>query len=163
MKLLSPAKINLSLRILNKREDGYHNIKSILQTVSLYDEIFISDSSSGKEIDFVCKPEVTKKPEDNLAYKAILLLKRYTSEKRKVKVKIIKNIPVGAGLGGGSSNAATILKGLAKFWNIKISLNELKKLALKLGADVTFFLYGGKCLVEGSGERIKKLKLKEKY
>jgi len=157
MKLFSPAKINLSLKILGKRKDGYHNIKSIFQTVSLYDEIFISSTKSDKEIEFVCKPEVTKNPEENLAYKAWELLKEHTGEKRKVKIEIIKNIPVGAGLGGGSSDAGSILKGLAKFWDIKISINELKKLALKLGADVPFFLYGGKCLVEGIGEKIRKL------
>jgi len=157
MKLLAPAKINLSLKILNKRKDGYHNIKSIFQTVSLYDEIFISNAKSDKEIEFTCKPEVTKNSEENLAYRAVLLLKEYTGEKRKVKIKIIKNIPAGAGLGGGSSDAATVLKGLTKFWNIKISIDELNKLALKLGADVPFFLYGGKCLVEGIGEKIKKL------
>ncbi len=158
MKILAPAKINLSLKILNKRKDGYHNIKSVFQTVSLCDEIFISDSQTEKEIEFICEPKVTKKPEDNLAYRAILLLKKYTYENGKIKVKIVKNIPVGAGLGGGSSDAAGVLKGLVKFWNIKISMDVLKKLALKLGADVPFFLYGGKCLVEGIGEKIKRLK-----
>ncbi|MCY3985994.1 MAG: 4-(cytidine 5'-diphospho)-2-C-methyl-D-erythritol kinase [Candidatus Dadabacteria bacterium] len=152
VKLLSPAKVNLFLRILGKRPDGYHEIQSILQPVSLFDEISISVepgdgvslSGSGKEM-----PSGT----DNLAVAACRLYLEASGVRKKVSVSIRKNIPLGAGLGGGSSNAAAALVGLNRVLR-RFSDRDLMSMAASLGSDVPFFLRSTSSFVEGVGERV---------
>ncbi|PKM93039.1 MAG: 4-(cytidine 5'-diphospho)-2-C-methyl-D-erythritol kinase [Elusimicrobia bacterium HGW-Elusimicrobia-4] len=159
MKLKANAKINLFLDILGKRKDGYHNIKTIFQEVSLSDYIFIREIKSGVRI-FCDNPKV---PTDktNLVYKAATLIKKYSGIKKGVLIKIKKRIPVGAGLGGGSSDAAAVLRGLNKLWNLELTKNQLAKIGKKIGADVPFFLYGGRCLGEGIGDKLTPLKIRK--
>ncbi|HAX61997.1 MAG TPA: 4-(cytidine 5'-diphospho)-2-C-methyl-D-erythritol kinase [Elusimicrobia bacterium] len=160
MKLKANAKINLFLDILGKRKDGYHNLKTIFQEISLPDEIWLKEIKTGVKI-FCDNPKI---PTDkrNLVYKAADLLKRYSGIKKGVEIKIKKRIPIGAGLGGGSSDAASVLKGLNKLWKLNFSKNQLIKIAKKIGADVPFFILGGKCLGEGIGAQLTPLKIKKK-
>jgi 4-diphosphocytidyl-2-C-methyl-D-erythritol kinase len=159
IKVPAPAKINLYLEVGEKRNDGYHNVRTVMQNICLFDEVNLSLDDSG--IDFDCNfgdNKVACKNSNNIAYRAAVLLKNYLGESRGVKIKIKKHIPVAAGLGGGSSDAASVIKGLLKLWHKRIQLSELKKIAFKLGADVNFFLYGGCCMAENIGEDITPLK-----
>ena len=152
VKLLSPAKVNLFLRILGKRPDGYHELQSILQPVSLFDEISLSVepgegvslSPSGREI---------PSGRDNLAVAACNLYLEAAEVREKVSIGIKKNIPLGAGLGGGSSNAAAVLVGLNKVLR-KFTDRDLLRMAASLGADVPFFIRSTSSFVEGVGERV---------
>ncbi len=162
MKILAPAKINLFLEIENKRPDGYHNIVSIMQTVSLFDELIIKKAESG--VSLSCTNKKLGCGEGNLVMKAAKMLQRELGIKKGASIALKKNIPLGAGLGGGSSDAAAALKGLIKLWKIKISNRKLNKLAGRLGADVPFFLKGGTAEVSGIGDIIKPLKnMKKTY
>jgi len=164
IKILAPAKINLYLEVGEKRNDGYHNVCTVMQNICLFDEINLSLDDS--DIDFDCNwsdvrfgdNKVACKNSNNIAYRAAVRLKNYLGESRGVKIKIKKHIPVAAGLGGGSSDAASVIKGLLKLWHKRIQSNELKKIAFKLGADVNFFLYGGCCMAGNIGENITPLK-----
>lgn len=150
----APAKINLVLEVLGKRQDGYHELKSIMQTINLYD-ILTFDRSVDIEID--CNiPDV--KGKDNLVYKAIELMKTVTGNGEGVKVYIQKNIPVSAGLGGGSSDAAATLLALNYLWDLKFKRSELARLAENLGSDIPFFLFGGTASVEGKGEKVRSIR-----
>jgi 4-diphosphocytidyl-2-C-methyl-D-erythritol kinase len=151
LKVRAPAKINYILEILDKRKDGFHNILTVFQTVSLYDIIYFKDS---REISFSTNDESLENFEDNLIGKAVNLLKKKSSVKRGVEIYLEKNIPIGAGLGGGSSDAAAVLKGLSKLWNLKLSDIDLHKTALQLGSDVPFFLDAGMAVAKGRGEKI---------
>ncbi|PIU83199.1 MAG: 4-(cytidine 5'-diphospho)-2-C-methyl-D-erythritol kinase, partial [Elusimicrobia bacterium CG06_land_8_20_14_3_00_38_11] len=144
IKLKANAKINLFLDILNKRKDGYHNIRTIFQEISLTDEIYVREIKNGIKI-FCAHPKVPTN-KTNLVYKAADLLKKHSGIKKGILIKIKKNIPVGGGLGGGSSDAAAVLKGLNKLWNLKLTKNQLAGIGKKIGADVPFFIYGGRCL-----------------
>jgi 4-diphosphocytidyl-2-C-methyl-D-erythritol kinase len=151
--LLSPAKVNLFLKVLSKRVDGYHNIISIVDIISLYDVIHIEEQRDGKVI---VKDDKGILPdgERNTIYKAIMLLKETYKVDSGVRVYVEKNIPVGSGLGGPSSNAATILKGMKEIWGLSIGDGELMALGSEIGADVPLFLYGKSCIMKGIGERI---------
>jgi len=155
VKLPAPAKVNLFLEVGSRRDDGYHNIYSVMQTISLSDDVIISPAESG--ISFSCDWSLTghKCPnERNLGYKAAVLLKDYLNIDSGVKIRIKKKIPVSAGLGGGSSDAAAVIKGLLKLWQKSLSHRKLTELSLKLGSDVNFFFYGGCCIAKGRGEKI---------
>ncbi|MDR2066625.1 MAG: 4-(cytidine 5'-diphospho)-2-C-methyl-D-erythritol kinase [Endomicrobium sp.] len=154
--LKSPAKVNLFLEIKSKRKDGYHNLESIMQTISLYDELSFEDID--KNIILSCDNKALPCDKTNLVYKAALAIKTNFNINKGVKIYLKKNIPQGAGLGGGSSNAATTILALVKLWNIKTTQKELETVATKLGADVPFFLTGGTCLCEGIGEIVTPLK-----
>jgi 4-diphosphocytidyl-2-C-methyl-D-erythritol kinase len=154
--LKSPAKVNLFLEIKSNRKDGYHNLESIMQTISLYDELSFEDTD--KNIIFSCDNKALPCDKTNLVYKAALAIKTKFNINKGVKIYLKKNIPQGAGLGGGSSNAATTILALVKLWNIKTTQKELESIATKLGADVPFFLTGGTCLCEGIGEIVTPLK-----
>ena len=147
--LRSPAKINLWLEVTGKRKDGYHNIESIIDAVSLYDLITLKESPGRIE---VSAPKIPQ--EKNLAYKAALLLKRELKLIQGAEIKIEKHIPLSCGLGGGSSDAATVLLGLNKLWRINLPSERLLSLAMRLGSDVPFFIKKGRCLVKGRGEMI---------
>lgn len=149
LKILAPAKINLHLQITAKRKDGYHNLISLFQMISLYDELTIEIIESD-EIrvlgDFDCSQE------DNLIYKAANILKKEYSIKTGFSISCKKQIPSGAGLGGGSSDAAAVLIGINSLLNLNIMDNELKIRALELGSDVPFFLGGTSAVAGGRGE-----------
>lgn len=150
LKFASPAKINLVLEILGKREDGFHELRSLIQTIDLYDTLYFEISD---KVSFECT-ELSLRTSDNLVLKAIKLVREATGCSKGVKVRLEKHIPWGAGLGGGSSNAATTLLALNKLWGLGLSLPKLTTLAAKLGSDVPFFLHGGLALVEGTGEKV---------
>lgn len=152
--LKSPAKINWFLQVLGKREDGYHDIKSVMQGISLYDELALDHADS---IEVETDLEVPM--EDNIVYKAASLLRKHTACRKGAKISLKKNIPVGAGLGGGSSNAAYTLSGLNMLWGLGLSKKELISIGGEIGSDVPFFLGGPAALVEGKGEKIEPLKI----
>jgi len=149
LSLKAPAKINWFLKIINKRDDGYHNILSVMQCIDVYDTLEFESSDS---IEVTSDLDIS--PESNLVYKAASLLKQHTSYKGGMKITIQKTIPVSAGLGGGSSDAAHTLLGLNFLWGVGLGREELCELGLKLGADVPFFLHGSPAIVEGRGEKI---------
>ena len=141
IQLKSRAKINLSIDVLGKREDGYHLVEMIMQTIDLFDKIKIF---SLKEDTIIIESNSLDIPLDstNIVYKAADLIKKQYNIKEGVKIIIEKNIPIAAGMAGGSSNAAAVLVGLNQLWQLKLSENKLKELGLKLGADVPFCKIG---------------------
>lgn len=152
----APAKINFALDVLGKRSDGYHNVAMIMQTIDLYDTITIKNELEGIKL----TSNSTKIPlnESNIAYKAAhYLCKRY-NVKRGVHIHIEKRIPVAAGLAGGSTDAAAVLKLLNKAWELRLSKTELMEAGKQLGADVPFCIQGGTCLAEGLGEKLTAIK-----
>lgn len=158
MKLMekAPAKINLALDVLYKRPDQYHEVEMVMTTVDLADRIEIEEKKQNNIIIFSHNRYV---PDDdrNLAYQAAALLKERFNIKQGVSIKIEKNIPVAAGLAGGSSDAAATLRGLNRLWNLGLSMDELAELGAEIGSDVSFCVYGGTALATGRGERIKHL------
>jgi len=150
LKLKSFAKINIGLEVLYKRNDGFHELNTIFAKIGFADEIIIEPF---QELIVTCNPDLGIQQKQNLAYKSGKLIQNYFACKSKgAKITIFKNIPLGAGLGGGSSNAATILMGLNKLWEINAANEELHKLAVQLGADVPFFLGDEFALGRGKGE-----------
>lgn len=135
----SPAKINLYLEIINKRPDGYHNIRTVFERISLCDRVAISVIPENK-IEVLCSNPKVPSDKTNLAFKAAQLLKEDLSIQSGIRIKIEKNIPVAAGLGGGSSNAASVLLGLNRLLYLKLDKKSMVKYASKLGADVAFFV-----------------------
>lgn len=157
-KALSPAKVNLLLKVVSRRPDGYHNLVSIVDIVSIYDVIHIKEI----ERDIVIVRDSTGTLPDgngNTIYRAAMLLKETFGVNRGVEIFVEKNIPLGAGLGGGSSNAATTMKELVRLWDLAVSMPELTQLGRRIGADVPLFLYGKPCVMKGVGERITPVKL----
>ena len=147
---LAPAKINLVLEVLGKRDDGYHEIRSLVQTISLYD-VLSFELAEGISLDCT---EPSLQSSDNLAVQAAELLKEVGGCEKGVKIGLEKRIPWGAGLGGGSSDAAAVLLALNKLWGLELTTSGLVGLGAKLGSDVPFFIYKGTALVEGRGERV---------
>ncbi len=157
IKFKTPAKINLGLHIHGKREDGFHELETIFQMVSLYDDVELELLSSGIKLE--CDTPGVPTDDTNLACKAALLLRQtYQVEGKGVSIRLKKNIPFGAGLGGGSGNAAGVLMGLNRLWNLKIEREKLSKLAAELGSDVPFFLTSPCALGMGRGEQLGSLK-----
>lgn len=156
MKIKAYAKINIALDIVGKREDGYHLLRMIMQSIDLYDTIIIDKVDSG--IKLKCNKHYVPTDERNLAYKAAKLFIETYSINQGVEIDLVKNIPVSAGLAGGSTDAAGVLKLMNKIFNINASEEELKALGLKLGADVPYCISGGTALCEGIGEKITQLK-----
>lgn len=148
----SHAKINWTLDVLFKREDGYHELRTIYQTVSLHDELRLTET--GGAIEIICEDPRVPCDETNLAFKAAALLREVTGISNGARIEIEKRIPVAAGLGGGSSNAVATLLGLIRLWQIEIEDEELIKIAARLGSDVPFFLIGGTALGVGRGEEV---------
>ena len=152
LKLLSPAKVNLFLRIFRKRPDGYHDLQSLVQPVSLFDEISLS-VESGEGVSLSSSGRKLPSGSDNLAVAACRLYLEAASARKKVSVGVKKNIPLGAGLGGGSSNAAAVLVGLNKILR-NFTDQDLLQMAASLGADVSFFIRCTSSFVEGVGEKV---------
>jgi 4-diphosphocytidyl-2-C-methyl-D-erythritol kinase len=155
IELAGKAKINLSLDVLGKRPDGYHEVKMIMQTIDLCDRIFVDIIDEGIEIECNC-PWVPNNS-DNIAFKAANLIKEKYAISKGVKIKIEKNIPVAAGLAGGSTDAASVLKGMNILFNLGISTEELMVLGKQIGADVPYCIKGGTMLAEGIGEKLTEL------
>jgi len=151
LRVRSFAKINLALAVLGKRPDGFHEIRTVYQTIDLHDEIEFHGSSA---LQLECENLPGVAPEQNLVWKAALALARSTNYPGGARIVLRKRIPAGAGLGGGSSNAAATLMGLCRFWNLELRPSELLPLAAGLGSDVSFFLRGGTSLGIGRGEEI---------
>jgi 4-diphosphocytidyl-2-C-methyl-D-erythritol kinase len=150
------AKINWSLRVLGKRADGYHEIDTALQTISLRDTLSLR-TTDDNEIRFWSDDRSIPGDETNLVWRAAAALRERYSIKQGVKIRLEKRIPSAAGLGGGSSDAATTLIALAQLWNIETSARDLVLIAQSLGSDVPFFFFGGAARGTGRGERIEPL------
>lgn len=150
------AKINLSLDVVGKREDGYHLLNMIVQNIELYDEIILNKNSTS--INLKCNKDFIPIDNRNLAYKAAKLFIEEYQIKGGVDIIIYKNIPIAAGLAGGSSDAAAVLKCMRKIYKLDISDEELMELGLKIGADVPYCIKGGTALCKGIGEIITPLK-----
>ncbi len=160
-RFLAPAKLNLFLHVVGRRPDGYHLLQSVFCLIDLYDSIYIDSRSDGK---IVRVKEIAGVHEaDDLCVKAAWLLKTHTGSAYGASIAVEKCIPLGGGLGGGSSDAATVLIALNKLWNTKLSRKELMELGLKLGADVPFFIFGKNAWVEGIGEKISPISLSPSY
>ena len=157
IQLKSRAKINLSIDVLGKREDGYHLVEMIMQTIDLYDTIRIKELDKNS---IIIKSNSSNIPldENNIVYKAINLLKNKFNINNGLEVFIEKNIPIAAGMAGGSSNAAAVLIGLNKLWNLNLSEKELQEIGFKLGADVPFCISGKAALAQGVGEELTYIK-----
>ena len=156
MLLKAYAKINISLDVVGKREDGYHLLRMIMQNIDLYDLININTAKSGINISSN-KPYIPT-DERNLGYKAAKLFMEKYNLQGGVDINIRKSIPVAAGLAGGSTDAAAVLKGMRSIYNMDVSDEELMELGLKIGADVPYCIMGGTALCEGVGEKITPLK-----
>jgi 4-diphosphocytidyl-2-C-methyl-D-erythritol kinase len=150
ISLQAKAKINLSLDITGKRNDGYHEVIMIMQTIALHDDILIENADSGIHID--TKSALVPKDAGNIAYKAAELFFGRYGIKRGIKIKLDKKIPVSAGLAGGSSDAASVLKGLDRMLSMDLDQDELMRMGKDLGADVPYCIKGGTMLAEGIGE-----------
>ena len=146
------AKINWTLDVLFRRDDGFHEIRTIYQTISLSDLIGLKPASSGIEV--ICDDPRIPTDESNLVHKAALAVLSEANTNQGVRIEIEKRIPPGAGLGGGSSDAAAVLTGLPHLLGVKIDESRLFQIAARLGSDVPFFLLGGTCLGIGRGEEI---------
>ncbi len=152
MKILSPAKINLFLQVTGKRPDGYHELFSLMCCVTLFDTIFLRFGTEKIEIESP-HPQIPL-DETNLAHKSAALFFKTLGLKEGVKITIEKNIPIAAGLGGGSSNAASVLRGLNRHYGFPFSRDRLMALGLSLGADVPFLLFQKPALASGVGEKL---------
>lgn len=150
--LRSSAKINLSLDILSRRADGYHELASVVHTIGLYDEIEL-DVTEGGAVSLECE-DAELGGEANLCARAVRLWNETTRENLGARIRLKKNIPTGAGLGGGSGNAAAVLLALRRVSNAAISEEELNQIAARLGADVPLFTRGGALSMEGIGEKL---------
>ncbi len=155
---LSPAKVNLLLKVVSKRPDGYHNLVSIVDLVSLYDRMTIRAVPDGRVV-VRDKAGILPTGPKNTVHRAIMLLKEQYERTSGVEVLIEKHIPMGAGLGGGSSDAATVMKALVRLWDLPVAPHELMDLGSRIGADVPLFIFGAPCLVRGIGERVSPLRL----
>ncbi len=154
------AKINLGLRILRKRVDGFHDIETVFHRINLFDEITFENSDN---ISLECNDPVIPTDDNNLCIRAVKLLKLKYNITTGVHISLKKNIPVGAGLGGGSSDAACILQNLTKFWKIDTEQDDLFQLASQLGSDVPYFLTNGTAHATGRGEKLEYFELDVPY
>ena len=148
------AKINLNFKILGKRPDGYHNIESAFQSIDLADFLLIEKAKNYFSGGIICPQS------ENIILKAKNLLEKTVNKELPCRIHLQKVIPIAAGLGGGSADAAATLTGLNLLYNLNLDRRELAEIGAKIGADVPFFLYGGTCQVSGKGEKIKPVKVR---
>ncbi|WP_108648056.1 4-(cytidine 5'-diphospho)-2-C-methyl-D-erythritol kinase [Polynucleobacter rarus] len=152
LSILAPAKINLFLHVVGQRPDGYHLLQSVFQLINLSDQVILN-SRQDSEIHRI-NPLANVAAKDDLVVKAAVLLQKTCGVSQGVDIDLEKNIPMGAGLGGGSSDAASTLLGLNQLWNLNLSKWDLMDIGIQLGADVPFFIQGHNAFVEGIGEII---------
>jgi 4-diphosphocytidyl-2-C-methyl-D-erythritol kinase len=160
MQVLAPAKINLSLKIVGRRADGFHEIETVIASISLYDKIDIEKQN--RWIDLLCDDASLPTGDENLVVRAAKIFFETTNAKGGVSIKLQKQIPHGAGLGGGSSDAAATLLALDQLFETKLSRDRLVQIAAPLGSDVPFFIFGSVALCQGRGEMVTPLVLKQK-
>ncbi len=154
VRLRAFAKVNFALDVIGLRMDGYHDIASVMQSISLSDEVDIERIAEGFEFDSQPEGAEIGPPERNTAYVAWKSLQRSTGEALPASVRLRKWIPVGAGLGGGSADAAAVLVGLNELFGLGLRVDELREVGARVGADVPFCIYGGTALAEGVGEML---------
>lgn len=152
--LRAAAKVNLSLEVLGKREDGYHELATVLQAVALSDQLTLEDAAT---VELKIPDGTLPAERGNLVWQAAELLREAAGTARGVRITLDKRVPIAAGLGGGSSDAAATLWGLNRLWGLRWSTERLSRLAVRLGMDVPFFLQGGRALATGRGERLEPL------
>lgn len=150
------AKINLSLDVLSKRPDGYHEVEMVMQSISLSDMLTFT-SRSDQEVLFSCTHPEVPADDSNIILKAVSKLKEVTGVNRGVNIHLKKSIPIGAGLAGGSTDAAAALLSLNTLWNLGLSWEELLEIGAVLGADIPYCMMGGTCLARGKGEILTRL------
>lgn len=163
--IVARAKLNLTLEILGRRPDGYHELESVVQSIDMYDGVALGStparpvSGRGREVGvtLACQDPRVPLGHENLAFKAALALSRFTGLGAAVWVDIRKRIPVGAGLGGGSADAAAVLVGLNELWGLGLDATELARIGETVGADVPFCLTGGTGVIRGKGEQVEAL------
>jgi 4-diphosphocytidyl-2-C-methyl-D-erythritol kinase len=156
LRLRSPAKINLFLRVLGKRPDGYHEIETVFQEIDLADEIILRQSGGGKSLKVEGAPEI--ETDSNLVFKALKWLEGLSCQSFDVDIELRKNIPLAAGLGGGSSNAAALILGMKRLFDLEwLDIEAIMPVAATVGADVPFFFFGGSAIGEGIGERLTRI------
>jgi 4-diphosphocytidyl-2-C-methyl-D-erythritol kinase len=160
MQVLAPAKINLSLKILGRRDDGFHEIETLIAPISLADKIDIERQS--RWIDFSCDDPTLPAGDENLVVRAAKAFFEKTKISGRVTIKLQKQIPHGAGLGGGSSDAAVTLRALNQLFETNLSREELAKLGSTIGSDVSFFFFESAAVCKGRGDVVNPTKLKEK-
>ena len=152
------AKINIGLNIISRRQDGYHNIETVFQQIDLFDQIKVIGTGNSGIIVQSDNPNLATN-EDNICYRAVKLMQQLVGIDDGVSIQINKRIPVGAGLGGGSSDAAAVLDCLQQLWQLELSREQLLEIAQQIGADVAFFLYGGTAFASGIGEKLRPMTL----
>lgn len=152
----SYGKINLGLDVLYKRQDGYHELNTIMQQIDLSDTLTLSEIK--EDIVLECNEKDLPLDSTNLVYRAWKKIQEKTGINKGIQIGIHKKIPIAAGLAGGSSNAAMVLKGLNELWQLNLSEEELKQMGVELGADVPYCIMGGTALAQGIGEKLTKLK-----
>jgi 4-diphosphocytidyl-2-C-methyl-D-erythritol kinase len=157
----APAKLNLFLHVVGKREDGYHDLQTLFQLIDRCDRIGLAARDDGQIVRTQGLAAVA--PEQDLAVRAALALQRHTGVKLGADIQVFKHIPVGGGLGGGSTDAAAVLLGLNSIWCTDLKLDELAALGLTLGADVPVFVHGFTAWGEGRGERLRAVNLPERW
>jgi 4-diphosphocytidyl-2-C-methyl-D-erythritol kinase len=162
MEVLAPAKINVSLRILNRRGDGFHEIETLIAPISLCDEIKINKINSGKGIKFHCDDPSVPIDDENLVVRAVKRFFGATKLEPAVSIELKKKIPHGAGLGGGSSDAATTLLALNRLFETNLACDELAKIGSTIGSDVPFFIFESAAFCGGRGELVTPTKLPER-
>jgi 4-diphosphocytidyl-2-C-methyl-D-erythritol kinase len=158
--VLAPAKINLILRVLDRRPDGYHNLWSLMQTVKLEDELSISLNHTRSTITLRCDDPSLKTDASNLVYRAAEAVLGYSGQSVGVDVELAKRIPMGAGLGGGSSDAAATIIALNQLLNLGWSKQQMTSIGQAIGSDVPFFLFEPSAIVEGRGEKVAPVRMK---
>jgi 4-diphosphocytidyl-2-C-methyl-D-erythritol kinase len=161
MQLRAPAKINLSFRILARRADGFHEVETLMAPVSLYDELTIRRGSGAASINFTCDDSTLPTGDDNLVVRAARLFCEGTETKTHLQIQLRKTIPHGAGLGGGSSDAATVLLGLNELFGGPLKTDALAGVAGAIGSDVAFFIYKSAAVCRGRGELVTPAPLRE--
>jgi 4-diphosphocytidyl-2-C-methyl-D-erythritol kinase len=162
MQVFAPAKINLCLKILGRRDDGFHEIETLIAPISLYDEIRIDKGDAKEGIEFRCGDPSVPKGDENLAVRAAKAFFAATKIDPAVSIKLKKKIPHGAGLGGGSSDAASVLLALNELFETKLPREALAKMAEAIGSDVPFFIFQSAAMCEGRGEVVTPLKLQQR-
>jgi 4-diphosphocytidyl-2-C-methyl-D-erythritol kinase len=162
MQILAPAKINVSLKILRRRDDGFHEIETLITPITLCDQIEIEKSDSSSEIEFHCDDPSVPAGDDNLIVRAARAFFAATKLKRAISIELKKKIPHGAGLGGGSSDAASTLLALNELFNTNLPRETLAKIAETVGSDVPFFIFKSAALCNGRGELVTPLRWKDK-
>ena len=155
------AKINLFLNVVSKRFDGYHDLEMVMASLELHDLLTFKNNPQGKII-ITSDSEITDNPEDNIVYKVAIFLQEEFQVSEGAEIHIIKNIPIAAGLAGGSADAAATFRGLNRLWKLKLSLDDIAKLGINFGADIPFCVYNKLCIARGKGEELLFLKKKIK-